>query len=227
MPHNILICCFIQHWNLSLCSNETFFLFHSVPIFRRKEKTFILFLQHNASFSDFFRSIAKFRSLLVPFKPEAGPQKRSFVAFIRICSQVFASEARPLDTYHFLPWLYSQSTAEILSSSFYNNPQNYPRTKSPKKVFSLLYNFFRCNTLTFCISFLTFLLFSFFFSTLYATSYIYFSLINSRTVSFALVIHSKSKERLKSPSVCAAVSSPQPRENLHSEERFTAQLSIR
>lgn len=134
-------------------ATKLFFLFHSVPIFRRKEKTFILFLQHNASFSDFFDPLRNFVHFWCHSLSKRDHRNVLSSHSSGFCSQVFASEARSFDTHHFLPWLYSQSTAEILSSSFYNNPQNYPRTKSPKKVFFNFFTIFPCNTLTFCISF--------------------------------------------------------------------------
>lgn len=143
--------------------------------------------------------------------------------FAGVCFRSSAVRHSPLFTMALQP-KYSRNIIQ----QFFTIIHRIIRERNHRKRFFNFFTIFFVVKLWLFVFFLSWLFFFFFFfSTLYATSYIYFSLINSRTVSFALVIHSKSKERLKSPSVCAAVSSPQPRENLHSDERFTAQLSIR
>lgn len=113
-------------------------------------------------------------------------------------------------------WVQPKYPQKLLSSNKII-PKNCKllRTKFTEKSFFFWLFFpllnFLCNfdfyIFPFSVSFHFFL----FFFTLYATSYIFYFLFNSRTVSFALVIHSKSKVRLKSLIGCTAVS-PSSRE---------------
>lgn len=69
-------------------------LFYSTqfPFLDEKKKLSFYFFA-TTDFFRFFRSIAKFRSLSVPTKFEARPQKCSSLAFMSIRPQVFASRA--------------------------------------------------------------------------------------------------------------------------------------